>query len=81
MSGVDWIVGVRECDDYVEKYTRCAEAQSDPTQREQFRESLRYAVQGWRDALATSNETAVAAQCKAASDSMKQAAPSMGCIW
>jgi hypothetical protein len=81
VSGVDWVVGVKECDEYVAKYTRCAEAQTDPTQREQFRESLRYAVQAWRDALATSKPTDVAVQCKAASDSMKQAASSMGCTW
>jgi hypothetical protein len=82
VSGVDFHVGVRECDEYVAKYTRCAEAQKDATQREQFRESLRWTVQGWRDALAQGQKpTDIAAQCKGASDAMKQAAPGMGCTW
>ena len=76
------VVGVKECDEYVAKYTRCADAQKDPTQREQFRESLSWTVQGWRDSLAQSGKaTDVVAACKSASDAMKQAASSMGCTW
>ncbi|HET6583252.1 MAG TPA: hypothetical protein VFG69_07390 [Nannocystaceae bacterium] len=82
VSGVDWHVGVKECDEYVAKYTKCVEAQKDPTQREQFRESLRWTVQSWRDALAQGGKpTDIAAQCKAASTAMKQSAASMGCAW
>ena len=82
VSGVDYVVGVKECDEYVAKYTKCAEAQKDATQREQFRESLRWTVQSWRDNLATTGKsTEVVGLCKAASDAMKQAAASMGCSW
>lgn len=82
VSGVDWVVGVKECDEYVAKHTKCVEAQKDATQREQFRESLRWTVQSWRDGLAQGGKpTDIAAQCKAASDAMKQSAASMGCTW
>jgi len=82
ISGVDWVVGVTECDDYVQKYTRCIELQSDPTQREQMREGLRWTVQSWRDALATGGKpNDIAAQCKATVDATKPATASLGCKW
>ena len=81
-AATDFVVGVKECDEYVANYTRCVEAQKEPTVREQFRESLRSTVQSWRDVLAQSGkELEIAAQCKAASDAMKQSAASMGCTW
>jgi len=72
----------RTCDEYVAKYTRCAEAREDPTQREQFRESLRWTVQSRRDNLAqTGKPNDVIGLCKGASDAIKQAASSMVCTW
>lgn len=82
VSGVDWVVGIQQCDDYVQKYTKCIELQPDPTQREQMREGLRWTVQSWRDALATGGKpTDIDAQCKATIEATKPSTASLGCKW
>jgi len=65
-------VGVPECDDYVEKYTKCIDEKMPEAARETSKKALQTSVDAWKKAAATpAGKEGLAQACKTASDAVK----------
>ena len=65
-------VGVPECDDYVEKYTKCIDEKMPEAARETSKKALQTSVDAWKKAAATpAGKEGLAQACKTAADAVK----------
>jgi len=74
--------GVPECDDYLTKYLACIDSKVPEAARATVRQSLDQTKAAWKQAAATpEGKSALAAGCKAATESAKTAMAAYGCTW
>jgi hypothetical protein len=74
-------IGVAECDEYIEKYTKCIDTKMPEASRQQMKDAMTQSAKAWKDAAAGPGKDALATSCKTALDAAKQATASMGCEW
>jgi hypothetical protein len=75
-------IGVPECDEYIEKYTKCIGDKVPEAARAAMEKGLQMARDGWKKAAATeAGKAALAQGCKAALDAAKKATASYNCEW
>ena len=74
-------VGVPECDEYIEKYTKCISDKVPEAARGSMKDAMDASAKAWREAAAGPGKDGLAAACKAALDAAKQATAAMGCEW
>jgi uncharacterized coiled-coil protein SlyX len=71
--------GVKACDDYLEKYTKCITDKVPAAARKQMLEALAMSAQAWKEAAEGPAREGLETACKAAFDAAKQATEAMGC--
>ncbi len=74
-------IGIAECDEYIEKYTKCIMDKMPEAGRAQMKDAMEQSAKAWKEAAAGPGKDAVAATCKTALDAAKQATTAMGCTW
>jgi hypothetical protein len=74
-------IGIAECDEYIEKYTKCISDKVPEAARQQMKDAMDQSVKAWKEAAAGPAKDGLATACKAALDAAKQATASMGCEW
>ena len=74
-------IGVPECDEYIEKYSKCIGEKVPEAGRAAMKDAMDATVKAWKDAAAAGGKDSLATGCKAALDAAKQATASMGCTW
>jgi len=74
-------IGVPECDEYIEKYSKCINDKMPEASRQQMKDAMDQSAKAWKEAAAGPGKDSLAAGCKAALDAAKQATASMGCEW
>jgi hypothetical protein len=74
-------IGIPECDEYIEKYTKCIQDKMPEASRQQMKDAMDQSVKAWKEAAAGPAKDGLATSCKAALDAAKQATSSMGCEW
>lgn len=73
--------GVKACDDYLEKYTKCITAKVPAAARESMMDALAQSSRAWKEAAEGPAREGLETACKAALDAAKQATEPMGCEW
>jgi hypothetical protein len=71
--------GVKACDDYLEKYTKCITDKVPASGRKEMFEALATSAKAWKEAAEGPAREGVEMACKAAYDVAKRATESMGC--
>ncbi len=74
-------IGIPECDDYIEKYTKCIKDKVPEAARAQMQQAMDASVKAWKEAASGPGKDSLATGCKAAFDAAKQATSAMGCEW
>lgn len=74
-------IGIAECDEYIEKYTKCINDKVPEAARAGMKDAMTASAKAWKDAAAGPAKDSLAAGCKSALDAAKQATASMGCEW
>jgi len=74
-------IGIPECDEYIEKYTKCITEKVPEAARQQMKDAMDQSTKAWKEAAAGPAKDGLATACKAALDAAKQATASMGCEW
>ncbi len=74
-------IGIAECDEYIEKYTKCISDKVPEAARQQMKDAMDQSTKAWKEAAAGPAKDGLATACKAALDAAKQATASMGCEW
>ena len=74
-------IGVPECDEYIEKYSKCIMDKMPEASRQQMKDAMDQSAKAWKEAAAGPGKDSLAAGCKAALDAAKQSTASMGCEW
>ena len=74
-------IGVPECDEYIEKYSKCINDKMPEASRQQMKDAMDQSAKAWKEAAAGPGKDSLAAGCKAALDAAKQSTASMGCEW
>ena len=74
-------IGIAECDEYIEKYTKCISDKVPEAARAQMKDAMDQSAKAWKEAAAGPAKDGLATACKAALDAAKQATASMGCEW
>jgi len=74
-------IGVAECDEYVEKYSKCIGEKAPEASRTAMKEAMDSTVKAWKDASAAGAKDGLATSCKTALDAAKQATSTLGCTW
>jgi len=74
-------IGIPECDEYIEKYTKCISDKVPEAARQQMKDAMDQSTKAWKEAAAGPAKDGLATACKAALDAAKQATASMGCEW
>jgi hypothetical protein len=75
-------VGVKECDEYIAKYTRCVEKRIPAAQQQLMQRSLRQMRDAWRKAAQTEGgRRALAQACKTAMKTARKTMASFNCEW
>jgi hypothetical protein len=74
--------GVKECDDYVQKYLACVDSKVPEAARSMVRQSLDQAKAQWKQAASTpQGKASLASGCKTAHDLARQSMAAYGCQW
>jgi hypothetical protein len=74
-------IGVPECDEYVEKYTKCIDEKMPEGARDATREAMQMTVDAWKEAAKGPGKDAMAEGCKIALDAAKKGSEAFGCEW
>jgi hypothetical protein len=74
-------IGVPECDEYIEKYTKCIEDKMPEEGREAAKTAMDQTVSAWREAAQGPGKDAMAEGCKAALEAVKKSSEAFGCEW
>jgi hypothetical protein len=75
-------VGVKECDDFLNRYLACIRAKMPEKQAAQVSKAMEQARESWRKAASTpSGREALAKACLQAQEAAKKAVTSLGCRW
>lgn len=74
-------IGIAECDEYVEKYSKCINEKVPEASRKQMTEAMDQSVKAWKEAAKGPGKATLATACKTALDAAKKATTSMGCQW
>jgi len=74
-------IGIAECDEYIEKYSKCISEKVPEASRKQMQDAMDQSAKAWREAAKGPGKEGLATACKAALDAAKQATSSMGCTW
>lgn len=73
-------IGVPECDDYISKYEKCVNSKVPEMARAAMKSAFDQTRASWKTAAATpEGKQGLAAACKMAHDSTKQAVAAYGC--
>ncbi len=73
--------GVKACDDYIEKYTKCISSKVPEAARKSMLEAMAQSSKAWKEAAEGPAREGLENACKAAFDAAKQATEAMGCEW
>lgn len=79
-SGIE-IVGIAQCDEYIEKYTRCIRDKVPEPARESMEEAMAATTKAWKEAADGPARPGLETACTAALDAARQATKAMGCVW
>jgi len=74
-------IGIAECDEYIEKYTKCISDKVPEAARGSMKDAMDATVKAWKEAAAGPAKDGLATACKAALDAAKTATAQMGCEW
>lgn len=74
-------IGIPECDEYIEKYTKCISDKVPEAARGSMKDAMDASAKAWKEAAAGPGKDGLAAACKGALDAAKQATAAMGCEW
>ncbi len=74
-------IGISECDEYVEKYSRCIAAKVPAAARGAMNDAMDATVKAWTEAAQGPARDGLASACKAALDAARQVTRDMGCEW
>ncbi|HWB76885.1 MAG TPA: hypothetical protein VG755_18085 [Nannocystaceae bacterium] len=74
-------IGIPECDEYIEKYSKCISDKVPEAGRAAMKDAMDATVKAWKEAAASGAKDGLATGCKGALDAAKQATASMGCEW
>jgi len=74
-------IGIPECDEYIEKYTKCIMDKVPEAAQAQMKDAMNQSAKAWKEAAAGPAKDGVAATCKTALDAAKTATSAMGCEW
>jgi hypothetical protein len=74
-------IGIAECDEYVEKYSKCIQEKVPEASRKSMADAMDQSVKAWKEAASGPGKAGLASACKSALDAAKQATSSMGCTW
>jgi len=74
-------IGIPECDEYLEKYSRCIADKMPEATREGMQDAMQSMAKAWRDAADGPAKPGLATACKAALEAAAEATKAMGCEW
>lgn len=74
-------VGIPECDEYIEKYSKCIADKVPEQVRAQMNEAMTASTKAWKEAANGPAKEGLAASCKTALEAAKTATASFGCTW
>lgn len=74
-------IGVPECDEFIEKYTKCINDKVPEAGRAAQQTGLDAMVKTYKDQAAGQGKDQLAATCKTASETIKQSMTAIGCAW
>jgi hypothetical protein len=73
--------GVPECDDYVERYSKCIAEKVPEASKQQMKDTLATTIKAWKSAADGPAKDGLPTACKAARDAAKSSTSAMGCEW
>ena len=74
------VIGIPECDLFLERYTHCVETKAPREVRDQIRAAIAATVEGWKNAAETpSGRQSLPTACKVALDAVEKATKDWGC--
>jgi hypothetical protein len=74
-------IGVAECDEYIEKYSKCIADKVPEAARAQMKDAMDLSAKQWKEAAVGPAKDGLSTACKAALDAAKQATSTLGCVW
>jgi hypothetical protein len=74
-------IGIPECDEYIEKYSKCIADKVPEQVRAQMNEAMTASTKAWKEAANGPAKEGLAASCKTALEAAKTATASFGCTW
>jgi hypothetical protein len=74
-------VGIKACDEYIEKYTKCISDKVPEAARGSMNDAMDATIKAWREAATGPAASGLETACKAALEAAAAATKSMGCEW
>ncbi len=78
-KGTTDVIGIPECDEYIERYRTCIEAKAPDATKPIILDALDKTIKSWQEAVAGAGRDTLAETCKMALDAMKKATAAWGC--
>ena len=72
-------IGIPECDDFIAKYNACISDHVPAAKKAEYKENIDAFARAWKQLMANSDKSTVAAACKRHSDMARENMKSFGC--
>ena len=72
-------IGILECDDFIAKYNACISDHVPAAKKAEYKENIDAFARTWKQLMANSDKSTVAAACKRHSDMARENMKSFGC--
>ena len=72
-------IGIPECDDFIAKYNSCISDHVPAAKKAEYKENIDAFARTWKQLMANSDKSTVAAACKRHSDMARENMKSFGC--
>ena len=72
-------IGIPECDDFIAKYNACISDHVPEAKKAEYKENIDAFARTWKQLMANSDKSTVAAACKRHSDMARENMKSFGC--
>jgi len=72
-------IGIAECDDFIAKYNACISDHVPEAKKAEYKENIDAFARTWKQLMANSDKSTVAAACKRHSDMARENMKSFGC--
>ena len=79
VAGSSEKIGIPECDDFIAKYNACISDHVPAAKKAEYKENLDAFARTWKQLMASSDKSTVAAACKRHSDMARENMKSFGC--